>query len=103
MFILTPICDDQGMNKKKAIICCLQLLIKNYKNKNNLLNANKELYKISMKSRLQYYELIVKLGNITVITELWNVGEIDLNTFIRDEDCKAVQIWFSVILKGQCM
>ena len=47
-----PVRSDQEINKKKAIICHLQLLIKSYKSENNLLNVGKELYRIFMKNRL---------------------------------------------------
>ena len=82
--------SDKGMNKKKAIIYYLQLLIKSHESKNNLLSINKKFCGIFMKSRFQYYKPIIKLRNITIIMKLWDVRGINLNIFIKDGDCRVV-------------
>ena len=90
IFIFTPVHSDQGMNKKRVIICHLQLLIKDHGNKNNLLNINKELYRIFMESRLQYYEPIIKLGNVAIIIKLRDIEGIDLDAFIKGRNYRII-------------
>ena len=91
-FIHTPVCGDWKMNKRRAIICRLQLLIKSHKSENNLLNAGKELYGVFTKSKLQRYKPIIELGNVAVIMKLRDIEEINLNIFIKDGNYKVIQI-----------
>ncbi len=78
------------MSKHNAVECYLQLLVSDYKDKDDFLIVDKELCEIFTKNSFQICKSVIKLDDIAVILELCNIERINFNVFMIFRNCRAV-------------
>ncbi len=78
------------MSKHNVIKYCLQLLISDHEDKDDLLITDRELDRVSAKDSSQICKSVIKLGDIAVISELCDVRRVNLNASIIFRNHRAV-------------
>ncbi len=78
------------MSKHNAIECCLQLLVSGHEGEDDLLIADRELGRVSVKDSSQVCKPVVELGDIAVILELRDVSGVNLNASMTFRNCRTV-------------